>query len=101
MHQRHIEHGGIFKVTAQLDGVGRLAHQIELIEQGLAVLLDDLEGAQPIVRNEPSHEAGQCLQQTQIGVDHRADIGADDFQHHGFAAALETGGVHLGHRGRG
>ena len=39
---RHVEHVGILEIAPQLRGIGRLAQQVEFVEDGLFELGDDL-----------------------------------------------------------
>ena len=99
-HLGHVERLGAGEVAAQLDGVGCLPHQVELVEDGLAILLHHLDGAQSsALGHETGHQAGQRLHQPQVGLDDRLDIGADNLDHDLAAVLLQPGGMHLGDGG--
>ena len=48
VHLGHVQQLGAGEVAPQLRGVGGLAHQVELVEDGLLVLAHDLDGTQPL-----------------------------------------------------
>ena len=98
---RHIERLGAGEVAAQLNGVGRFAHQVELVEDGLAILLYHLDGTQPrTLGRETGHQTGQRLHQPQVGFDDRLDVGADHLDDDLAATLLQASGMHLGDGGR-
>ena len=97
----HVKRLAAEKVLAQLAGVGRLALQVELIEDGLAVVVHHLHRPQaaaipPVALG----QLGDDPQQTKIAADDGLDTGADHLDHH-LAAVLEAGAVDLGDGGRG
>ncbi len=100
-HLGHVERLGAGEVAAQLDGVGGFAHQVELVEDGLAILFHHLDGAQPsALGHETGHQTGQRLHQSQVGLDDRLDVGTDHLDDDLAAVLLQPGGVHLGDGGR-
>ena len=101
-----VDHGNVEqrragKIALQLRGVARLAHQIEFIEDRLAIFAHHLDRAQP-ARLLPI-----LVRQNRKRVQH-LEIALDDFVHPGaqyfhddFVAALELGRMHLRDRGGG
>ena len=91
----------IFKVAAQLGGVGGFAVQVKLVENGAFVVLDHLDWAQAATFG------GQLFQQAcgdeqplDVLVDGLADAWAHHLDHH-LAAVFQACSVYLGDRGGG
>ncbi len=98
---RHVQHRAIFKVTAQLNGVGRFAQQIQLVDQRFLVVAHHLHGTQTApVRQQARHPARQAIDELHIRFDHRQDVRADHLDHHLLAGGFQGGGMHLRDRRR-
>ncbi|MNQ73006.1 hypothetical protein D3C85_877250 [compost metagenome] len=96
----HIERLRAGEVAPQLDGVGGFAHQVQLVEYGLAVLLHHLDGAQPrALGHETGHQTSQRLHQPQIGLDDGLYVGTDHLDDDLPAILLQAGGMDLGNGG--
>ena len=95
VHLRHVQQLGSGEVALQLRGVGGLAHQVELIENGLLVFRDQLARPQPpALRPVAVREIGERLQHLQIPLDHRAHARPQHLDHD-LRAAGQARGVHL------
>ena len=89
------------EVAPQLGGVGGLAHQVELVEDGLLVLLDHFDRVQatavlPVLFRQPRD--GE--EQVDVAPDGLLDVGAQHLDHDALAG-LEPRRVDLGDGGRG
>ncbi|MCY1205597.1 hypothetical protein D9M72_171490 [compost metagenome] len=97
----HVEQRRAVEVAAQLAGVGRLAQQVELVVDGLLVVVHHFYRAQAAgVGGHALGQAGEEEQPGEVLADDRPQVGADHLHHH-FLAAFQLGSVDLGHRGRG
>ncbi len=68
---RHVQQLRAGEVALQLRGIGRLAHEVELIEDGLLVLVDDLARPQaPRLRPITLREVCERVQHLQVALDH-------------------------------
>jgi len=84
-----------------LRGVGGLAQQIQLVENGLLEFLYHFYRAQLLAgRPVTLDAAGHGVHQADVAADHRQDAGAQNLDHH-LASVLEHGPVYLGDGGRG
>ena len=96
---RHVEQVRAGEVALQLRGVGGLAHQIELVEDGLLVLVHHLERPQaPAFRPVAVGEPGERMQHLEIASDDGAHAGTQHLDHH-LAPVLQPRGMHLRDRG--
>ncbi len=104
-HLGHQQQLGLGEVTAQLAGVGGLAHQVEFVVQVLVELGDHLARLQALaVRPQLLHPRGHVAHQREVAVDHRQHAGTQHL--HGHLAAVvgtaaQGGEVHLRDRGAG
>ena len=96
-----VQHGAVLEVAPQQGAVGGLAHQVQLVVDGLLVLLDHLHRAQPagLAGIAPRH-ARDGIQQRDVALDGLLDPGADHLDHH-LAAVVQARGMHLRDRGGG
>ena len=69
-------------VTPQGRGIGALAQQIKLIDNGALKFLDHLERAQAFAVGTESQQAGQQLHHAQIFADGALDAGPNHLNDH-------------------
>jgi len=100
---RHVEQRGPREIALQLRRVAGLAHQIEFIGDGFAILAHDFHGPHgprldPVFVGEPC----QGVEHFKVEIDDLAHARAQHLHHH-FVAVLQGGRVHLrdGCRGKG
>ena len=101
VHLGDVEQLAALEGAAQLRGVGRLAQQVELVEEDPFRLGHHLDRAQaacilPVALG----QLGDQLEQADVVADGALDARAQHLDHH-LAAVLELRGVHLGDRRRG
>ena len=95
VHLGHVQQVGILEVAPQLRGVRRLAHQVELVEDGLLVLADDLGGSQAAALGVViAREAREHVHHLEIALDIRAHAGPQHLDDD-LPAVLEHRRVHL------
>ena len=96
-----IQQLGALEVAPQLRGIGGFAVQVQLVEDGLFVILDHLDRAQTttIGRNALQQACGQ-KQPLDILIDGFANTRTNHLDHH-LTAIFQAGSVDLGYRGGG
>ena len=100
MHLRHVEQVRVREVPPELRGGRRLAQQVQLVEDGLLVLVHDLARVEaPRGGPVPMREIRDKAEQAHVATDDLADFRAHDLDHD-LAAVGEPRGVHLGDRRR-
>ncbi len=101
MDLRHVQQRGAREIALQLRRIAGLAHQIEFIGDGLAVLAHHFDGAHG-PRLDPVFvgEFRQRVEHFQVKIDDLAHAGAQHLDHH-LIAVLQGGRMHLRDRSRG
>jgi len=98
---RHVEQRRAFEIALELAGVGRFAQQVQLVVDGLGVVVDDFHQVQTArVDGDALGAVGQHEQPGQILTDDRLEVRAHHLDHH-FLAGTQLGRMHLSHRGGG
>jgi len=88
------------EVALQLRGIGRFAHQIELIQHRLFILGDDLDRAHaPAVGPVLLRQVRQCIEHFEVAFDLRPHAGPQHLDDD-VLTARQGGAVHLGDGGR-
>jgi hypothetical protein len=89
------------EVRPELTGIGGLAAEVELVVDGLVVLLHHFDRPQPrAFLPIPVCKASQGVQKVEIPVDDLVDARPQDLYHH-LGTVVQPRRVCLGHRGRG
>ncbi len=100
VHLRHVEQCRALEVAPELAGVGRFAQQVELVVDGLGIVVDHFHQVQAAcVDGDAFGGIGQHEQPGQVLADDRLEVRPYHLDHH-FLAGTQLGGMHLGH-GRG
>ncbi len=101
VHLRHVQQRRAGEIALQLRGVGRLAHQVELVEDGLVVFAHHLDRPQaPRLAASSAPRAGQRVQHLEVARDQLAHARAQHLDDD-LAAVEQPRHVHLRDRGRG
>ena len=101
VHLRDAQQRGALEVALELIGVGRLAHQVQLVVQVVVELVDHFHGAQPPGVGRQAHgQRGAGAQQAQVVLDHVQHARAQHLHGH-LGAVVQAGTVNLGDGGRG
>ena len=92
---RHIQQVGAREIAAQLGSVGRFAHEVEFVDDGLFVFVHHLGGPQPIaflriIARQPRDH----VHDLQVTLDLLAHAGAHDLDDD-FLAGAQPGRMHL------
>ena len=95
-HLGYVQDRRVLEIAPQLTGVGGLADQIQLIENGLFVLGHHLDRPQPTPLSPIAlRQAGDDVQQFHIAANGLFDAGPHHLDHH-LPTAVQAGGMHLG-----
>ena len=100
VHLGHVQQVGALEIAPQLRGVRRLAHQVELVEDGLLVFVARprsaaAAGPRGVIAREPREH----VHHLEVALDVRAHAGPQHLDDD-LLPALERRRVHLGDRGR-
>ncbi len=83
VHLGHVQQRRAGEIALELRSVGGLAHQVELIEHGLAVLAHHLDGPQPARLRPPAlRQLRHGVHHFEVASDLRAHAGAQHLDHH-------------------
>ena len=101
IHFGHNQHIAAGKLAAELAGIGRFFHQIELVVQIFVEFGHHFARLQALAIGKQALDPARAkAHQRQILLDNRQNIGAQHLHRHRFAA-VQSGTVHLRHRSAG